>query len=168
MTTECGRCAGTPGWDPVEVDGVTRLRRCGCWTAAHVSAPSVPAGVPEARWSTWRQTAENRDAPAAARVLPRDGEDSSDLLLCDPVGTGKTRLVACTVLNEWWRSRKRSMAFARVPLLLHRLRPQAEPGTSTSTKGRLSFPSTLASRRVCWRCARCHVGIRATFAGTSA
>ncbi len=92
----------------------------------------------------------------------RGGEDSSDLL-CGRVGAGKTRL-ACPVLNESWRS----MAFAQVPLLLYRLRLQAVLDTSNSTNGRVSFPSTSASRRVCWRCARCHVGIRATFAGTSA
>ena len=124
MTTECGRCGGTPGWEPVEVEGVTRLRRCGCWTAAHASAPSVPREFREARWATWRRTAENRHALAAAQAFLRGGEDGRDLLLCGPVGTGKTRL-ACTVLNESWRLGERSMAFARVPLLLYRLRPQA-------------------------------------------
>ena len=132
---------------------VTRLRRCGCWTAAPVSAPSVPREFREARWSSWRQTAENRHAPAAAQVFLRGGGDSSDLLLCGPVGTAETRL-ACTVLNESWWSGGRSMAFAR--------------DASNSTNGRVSFPSTSASRRVCWRCARCRVGIRGTFAGTSA
>ena len=132
------------------------------WTAAHVAVPAVPREFREARWSTWRQTAENRHAPAAAQVFLPGGEDSSDLL-CGRVGTGKTRL-ACPVLNESWRS----MAFAQVPLLLYRLRLRAVLDTSNSTNGRVSFPSTSASRRVCWRCARCHVGIRATFAGTSA
>ena len=129
MTTECGRCAGTPGWEPVEVDGVTRLRRCGCWTAAHASAPSVPREFREAGWATWRRTAENRHALAAAQAFLRGGEDGRDLLLCGPVGTGKTRL-ACTVLNESWRLGERSMAFTRVPLLLYRLRPQAALETS--------------------------------------
>ena len=129
MTTECGRCAGTPGWEPVEVEGVTRLRRCGCWTAAHASAPSVPREFREAWWATWRRTAENRHALAAAQAFLRGGEDGRDLLLCGPVGTGKTRL-ACTVLNESWRLGERSMAFARVPLLLYRLRPQAALETS--------------------------------------
>ena len=129
MTTECGRCAGTPGWEPMEVEGVTRLRRCECWTAAHASAPSVPREFREARWATWRRTAENRHALAAAQAFLRVGEDGRDLLLCGPVGTGKTRL-ACTVLNESWRLGERSMAFARVPLLLYRLRPQAALETS--------------------------------------
>ncbi len=129
MTAECERCAGTPGWEPVEVDGVTRLRRCGCWTAAHASAPSVPREFREARWATWQATAYNRHALAAAQAFLRGGEDSRDLLLCGPVGTGKTRL-ACTALNESWRSGERSMAFARVPLLLYRLRPQAAADTS--------------------------------------
>ncbi len=129
MTTECERCAGTPGWEPVEVEGVTRLRRCGCWTAAHASAPSVPREFRDARWSTWRRTAANRHALDAAQAFLRGGEDGRDLLLCGPVGTGKTRL-ACTVLNESWRLGERSMAFARVPLLLYRLRPQAALETS--------------------------------------
>ncbi len=95
-------------------------------------------------------------------MFPRGGEDSSDLL-CGRVGAGKTRL-ACTVLNEsWW-----SMAFARVPLLLYRLRLQAVLDTSNSSNETVSFPSTSASRRACSHCARCHVGIPATFAGTSA
>ena len=124
MTTECERCAGTPGWEAVEVDGVARLRRCGCWRAAHAGAPSVPREFRDARWSTWRRTAENGHALEAARGFLRAGEEGRDLLVCGPVGTGKTRLV-CTVLNESWRSGERSMAFARVPLLLYRLRPQA-------------------------------------------
>ena len=129
MTTGCEQCAGTPGWEAVEADGVTRLRRCRCWTAAHVGAPSVPREFRDARWSTWRRTAENEHALEAARAFLRAGEDSRDLLLCGPVGTGKTRL-ACTALNESWRSGERSMAFARVPLLLYRLRPQAALDTS--------------------------------------
>ena len=129
MTTECERCAGTPGWEPVEVDGVTRLGRCGCWTAAHASAPSVPREFRDARWSTWRRTADSRHALEAAQAFLRAGEDGRDLLLCGPVGTGKTRL-ACTLLNEWWRTGERSMAFARVPLLLYRLRPQAASDSS--------------------------------------
>ncbi len=124
MTSECDRCAGTPGWEPAEAGGVTRLRRCGCWTAAHASAPSVPREFRDARWSTWRSTANNRHALEAAQAFLRAGEDGRDLLLCGPVGAGKTRL-ACTVLNESWWTGERSMAFARVPLLLHRLRPQA-------------------------------------------
>ena len=124
MTTECERCTGTPGWEPVEVEGVTRLRRCRCWTAAHAGAPSVPREFRDARWTTWRRTAENGHAMDAARAFLGAGEDGRDLLLCGPVGTGKTRL-ACTLLNEAWRSGERSMAFARVPLLLYRLRPQA-------------------------------------------
>jgi len=89
----------------------------------------VPHEFREARWATWRRTAENRHALAAAQAFLRGGEDGRDLLLCGPVGTGKTRL-ACTVLNESWRLGERSMAFARVPLLLYRLRPQAALETS--------------------------------------
>ncbi len=141
MTTACERCAGTPGWEPVEVEGATRLRRCACWTAAHASAPSVPREFRDARWATWRRTAENGHALAAARAFLRGGEDGRDLLLCGPVGTGKTRL-ACTLLNESWRSGERSMAFARVPLLLYRLRPQAALETS-ETFDRLAAATLL-------------------------
>ena len=39
---------------------------------------------------------------------------------------------ACTALNEAWRSGERSVAFARVPMLLYRLQPhQAAEGTET-------------------------------------
>ncbi|MYN65077.1 MAG: hypothetical protein F4X11_08620 [Acidobacteria bacterium] len=129
MSVGCKRCDRTPGWEPVVVEGVSRVRRCGCWTAAHAAAPSVPREFREARWATWRRTAENRHALEAAQAFLHAGEDGRDLLLCGPVGTGKTRL-ACTVLNESWQSGERSMAFARVPLLLYRLRPQAALDTS--------------------------------------
>ena len=103
MSEGCGRCERTPGWEPVEVEGHTRLRRCGCWTAAHAAPPSVPREFQDARWSTWRKTADNRHALEEARAFLRAGDGGRDLLLCGPVGTGKTRL-ACTVLNEAWKS----------------------------------------------------------------
>ena len=131
MTANCERCTETPGWEPVETGGATRLRRCGCWTVV----PSVPREFLEARWSTWRETAANRHAVEAAHAFLRNGEDGRDLLLCGPVGTGKTRL-ACTVLNEAWQLGERSVAFARVPLLLYRLRPQV-PSESSETFDRL-------------------------------
>ena len=142
MTTKCERCAGTPGWEPVEVGGVTRLRRCGCWTAEHASAPSVPREFRDVRWSTWRRTVENRHALEAAQAFLRAGEDGRDLLLCGPVGTGKTRL-ACTALNESWRSGERSMAFARVPLLLYRLQPHGAAADGTETFDRLAAARLL-------------------------
>ena len=129
MSVGCGRCEGTPGWEPVEVEGVKRLRRCGCWTAAHAAPPSVPREFREARWSTWRKTGDNRHALDEARTFVRAGDGGRDLFLCGPVGTGKTRL-ACTVLNELWRSGERLMAFERVPMLLYRLQPH---GTAAET-----------------------------------
>ena len=141
MSVGCKRCDRMPGWEPVVVEGVSRVRRCGCWTAAHAAAPSVPREFREARWATWRRTAENRHALEAAQAFLCAGEDGCDLLLCGPVGTGKTRL-ACTVLNESWGSGKRSMAFARVPLLLYRLRPQAALDTS-ETFDRLAAATLL-------------------------
>ena len=130
MSVGCGRCAGTPGWEPVEVEGVKRLRRCGCWTAAHAAPPSVPHEFREARWSTWRKTGDNRHALDEARAFARAGDGGRDLFLCGPVGTGKTRL-ACTVLNELWRSGERSMAFERVPMLLYRLQPHGAAADTT-------------------------------------
>ena len=124
MTAGCGRCARTPGWEAVEVEGVQRLRRCGCWTAAHVAPPSVPREFRDARWATWRQTADNRHALEAARGFLGDRDGERDLYLCGPVGSGKTRL-ACTALNEAWRAGARSAVFARVPLLLYQLQPHA-------------------------------------------
>ena len=59
----------------------------------------------------------------AGRELLAAGDEGPDLYLCGPVGSGKTRL-ACTVLNEAWRSDKRSAAFVRVPMLLYRLQPR--------------------------------------------
>ena len=122
MSVGCGQCERTPGWEAVEVEGVSRLRRCGCWTAAHTAPPSVPREFHGARWSTWRQQADNRHALDKARAFVSAGDEGPDLFLCGPVGTGKTRL-ACTALNEAWRSGARSAAFARVPRLLYQLQP---------------------------------------------
>ena len=124
MSVGCGRCAGTPGWEPVEVEGVSRLRRCGCWTAAHAAPSSVPREFRDARWATWRTTADNRHALEAARAFVGAKDSGRDLFLSGPVGTGKTRL-ACTALNEAWRQGERSAAFERVPILLYRLQPHA-------------------------------------------
>ena len=129
MSVGCGRCERTPGWESVEVEGVSRLRRCGCWTAAHAAPPSVPREFRDARWSTWRKTGDNRHALDEARAFVRAGAEGPDLFLCGPVGTGKTRL-ACTAVNEAWKSGERSVAFARVPMLLYRLQPH---GTGAET-----------------------------------
>ena len=129
MSAGCGRCERTPGWESVEVEGHSRLRRCGCWKAAHAAPPSVPREFRDARWSTWRKTADNGHALAEARAFLRAGEGGPDLFLCGSVGTGKTRL-ACTALNEAWKSGERSMAFARVPILLYRLQPHGAAETA--------------------------------------
>ncbi len=142
MSEGCGRCERTPGWESVEVEGHTRLRRCGCWTAAHAAPPSVPREFRDARWSTWRKTADNRHALEEARAFLRAGEAGQDLLLCGPVGTGKTRL-ACTVLNEAWKSGERSMAFERVPMLLYRLQPHGAAADTTETFDRLAAARLL-------------------------
>ncbi|MYN64900.1 MAG: hypothetical protein F4X11_07720 [Acidobacteria bacterium] len=131
MSVGCGRCERTPGWESVEVEGVTRLQRCGCWTAAHAAPPSVPREFRDARWSTWRKTAENRHALDEAQAFARAGAEGPDLFLCGSVGTGKTRL-ACTVVNEAWKAGERSVAFERVPMLLYRLQPH---GTAAETAG---------------------------------
>ena len=141
MTGGCGRCERRPGWEVVEVEGVKRLRRCVCWTAAHAAPPSVPREFHGARWATWRQTPGNRHALEAARGFAGAGGAERDLFLCGPVGTGKTRL-ACTVLNESWRSGERSAAFARVPMLLYRLQPHAAVET-TETFERLTAAKLL-------------------------
>ena len=142
MSVGCGRCERTPGWEPVEVEGVSRLRRCGCWTAANASVPSVPREFREARWSTWRRTADNRHALDEARAFARAGDSGRDLFLCGPVGTGKTRL-ACTVANEAWRSGERSVAFERVPMLLYRLQPHGAAADTTETFDRLAAAKLL-------------------------
>ena len=142
MSVGCGQCERTPGWEAVEVEGVSRLRRCGCWTAAHTAPPSVPREFHGARWSTWRQQADNRHALDTARAFLRAGDEGPDLFLCGPVGTGKTRL-ACTVLNEAWRSGERSAAFARVPLLLYQLQPHGAAAETTETFERLAAATPL-------------------------
>ena len=90
MTTECERCERTPGWEPVVVDGVSRLRRCVCWTAAHAASPSVPREFRDARWATWRRTAANQVALEAARQFLA-GNGGRDLFLCGPVGARARR-----------------------------------------------------------------------------
>ncbi|MCY4662890.1 MAG: ATP-binding protein [Acidobacteria bacterium] len=142
MSEGCGRCERTPGWASVEVAGHTRLRRCGCWTAAHAAPPSVPRELRGARWSTWERTADNRRALAAAREFLAAGADGPDLFLCGAVGTGKTRL-ACTVLNEAWKSGERSVAFARVPMLLYRLQPHGTGAETAEEFNRLAAAKLL-------------------------
>ena len=127
--TGCERCGRTPGWEPVVVDGVGRLRRCRCWTRAHAAPVSVPDEFREARWVTWRRTADNGHALDTAREFVH-GADGPDLFLCGPVGTGKTRL-ACTVLNEAWRLGERSVRFMRVSRLLLRLQPSVAEGAES-------------------------------------
>ena len=125
MSVGCGRCERTPGWEWVEVEGISRLRR------AHTAPPSAPPEFRDARWATWRRTPDNGHALEAAQGFVRAEDGGRDLFLYGPVGTGKTRL-ACTALNELWRSGERSLAFARVPMLLYRLQPHAAvEGTET-------------------------------------
>ena len=138
MTTGCERCTRTPGWELVVVDGVSRLRRCGCWTRAHAAPASVPDEFREARWATWRRTPDNGHALDTAREFVRRA-GGLDLFLCGPVGTGKTRL-ACTALNEAWRSGELSARFVRVSHLLLRLQP------ATATEGAESFDRLAAVR----------------------
>ena len=142
MSEGCGRCERTPGWESVEIAGVSRLRRCGCWTAAHAAPPSVPREFRDARWSTWRKTADNRHALDEARGFLCAGDMGRDLFLCGPVGTGKTRL-GCTVLNETWKSGERSAAFERVPMLLYRLQPHGTAADGTETFDRLAAAKLL-------------------------
>ena len=142
MSVGCGRCERTPGWESVEVEGVSRVRRCGCWTAAHAAPPSVPREFRDARWSTWRKTSDNRHALDEARAFVRAVDGGRDLFLCGPVGTGKTRL-ACTVLNETWKSGERSAAFERVPMLLYRLQPHGTAADGTETFDRLTAAKLL-------------------------
>ena len=125
MTAGCERCRRTPGWLETRVGDVERLRRCACWERAHGFAPSVPREFRDARWATWQETADNRHALGVARHLPAAGDAESDLYLCGPVGSGKTRL-ACTLLNEAWRSERPSAEFVRVPMLLYRLQPRGD------------------------------------------
>ena len=142
MSEGCRRCERTPGWESVEVKGVSRLRRCGCWTAAHAAPPSVPREFRDARWGTWRKTVENRHALGEARSFVRAGAEGPDVFLCGPVGTGKTRL-ACTVVNEAWKSGERSVAFARVPMLLYRLQPHSAAAETADEFNRLAAAKLL-------------------------
>ena len=142
MSVGCGGCERTPGWESVVVEGVSRLQRCGCWRAAHAAPPSVPREFQEARWSTWNTTGDNRHALGEARAFVRAGTEGSDLFLCGPVGTGKTRL-ACTLLNEAWKSGERSVAFARVPMLLYRLQPHGTAAETADEFNRLAAARLL-------------------------
>ena len=142
MSVGCGQCERTPGWEAVEVEEVSRLRRGGCWTAAHAAPPSVLREVRDARWSTWRQQADNRHALDKARACVSAGDEGPDLFLGSPVGTGKTRL-ACTVLNEAWRSGERPAAGARVPRLLSQLQPPAAAAETTDTFARPAATTLL-------------------------
>ena len=102
----------------------------------------MPREFRDARWSTWRKATDNRHALAEARSFLRAGDGGPDLFLCGPVGTGKTRL-ACTVLNEAWKSGERSMAFERVPILLYRLQPHGAAADTTETFDRLAAAKLL-------------------------
>ena len=122
MAVACSRCTRHPGWEPVVVDGVSRLRRCVCWREAHRAHSSVPAEFAGARWPNWDVVTGSRRAFDVARRFAAGGVDGLDLFVSGGVGTGKTRL-ACTILNELWCRSRITVEFARVPLALYRLRP---------------------------------------------
>ena len=123
----CHRCRTTPGWEPVVLDGVTRLTRCVCWRRRHAAHRSVPPEFRDARWDNWLDQPGSCRALDVARRFAEGQLPQSDLFLSGPVASGKTRL-ACTVLNHVWREScaRVSVEFVRVPLALYHLQPSAE------------------------------------------
>lgn len=116
-TALCASCSGT-GWTRRPDN---RVERCECWRRAQQTyADNLPLEFRLATIANYRALAGNEAALAAATKF-LDGD--RDLYLVGPVGSGKTRLAA-TLLNEAHRAGVRGF-FARVPMLLLQLQPQA-------------------------------------------
>lgn len=92
----CDRCDNT-GWEPVDLEGVRRVRRCACWFQAHPSTvANIPAYFAQARLSNF---AERPGTELALSAAARWRKGTHDLYLAGPVGSGKSRL-ACSLANE--------------------------------------------------------------------
>ena len=115
--TSCSRCEGA-GWEPVELDGRRRVRRCVCWLQANpASVANLPDYFKTATMANLQPTAGVAAAvPAANRWL----KGAHDLYLEGPVGVGKSRL-ASSLANEAV-SLGASAAFFDVSDLLDRAR----------------------------------------------
>ena len=123
-STECGSCEGS-GWEPVQVDGIRRVRRCeACdyWNRKRGVAPGVPVEEQASSFDNYESTKYNGDAIRQAMFFV-DGVHPG-LYLHGGTGSGKTRL-ACTILNAVWKAGT-GCRFYRVPELLQRLMPGAD------------------------------------------
>lgn len=116
-TDRCPVCDNT-GWEPIEADGVRRVRRCGCWLAAH---PSQVANLPQFFTKALLENFQQRPGTDLAITAGRRWlKGSHDLFLAGSVGNGKTRL-ACSLVNEC-RTTGTSAWFIDVADLLERAR----------------------------------------------
>ncbi len=123
----CDTCDGT-GWEPVEVDGVRRMRHCqatGCefWERKRGYAPGVPDDAKDVLLASYgaklTKTSQNEDAIRQAKFF-LDGVHPG-LYIHGDVGSGKT-LLACAILNELHRTGQR-VRFVRCQELLNQMMP---------------------------------------------
>lgn len=93
---KCELCDDT-GWEPIVIEGVRRVRRCGCWHQQHPSQVlQLPAYFAAARLENYQSVPGTELALSAAH---RWLKGSHDLYLSGPVGCGKSRLAA-SLANE--------------------------------------------------------------------
>lgn len=115
-TVRCELCGDT-GWQPIDVDGVSRVRPCDCWLRAHTRtcADGVPVPFATARFANYELRQNNAHAIKAAREFLEGARQG--LYLCGPTGTGKTRL-ASSLLNDAYDRGARGAMFVDVKYLI--------------------------------------------------
>lgn len=118
-------CGGS-GWQAVQVDGVERLRRCGCWgerrNTQALAAAGVPARYSHARLGDYQARGEKQTlALAHAKRFLKAFPACRGLWLSGTPGAGKTHLAAA-VLRSVIAGKSVSGVFTGAGELLHAIR----------------------------------------------
>lgn len=133
MTDEqrCSGCEGT-GWEqvPGKERTVRKCQVCDYWDRARGLAPGIPKDEQAASLANYEANLHNADAIRHAELFVQGVHQG--LFLHGPVGTGKTRL-ACSILNDIWKTRTTKVRFVRVPEVLVRLQPSMSEAGEAET-----------------------------------